>query len=185
MLFDGATSTQSFTAPWTTQFNLEADSSSLDPEVSEMNVPPIQALRTESGLTTAETSAASEASTKSPTEALAEADPTAESATATVTAQDEEASPDEENLDYLAEHIYQDLRSRWCLTQEAHRGLYRPPPAWFPLVAFSSQAPGPFRPHPAIPSPPKLQQLTTLIRQQVESRLRQDQERCTSPYSLR
>lgn len=185
LLLDGATSPQSFTTPWTTQFNLEADSSPLEPEVSEMNAKPIQALRTESGLTTAETSAAAESPTASPTEALTEADPTAESATATVTAQDEEASPDEENLGCLAEYIYQELRSRWCLTLEAHHGLHRSPPAWFTLTGFSAQVPGLFRPNPAIPSPPKLQQLTTLVRQQVESRLRQDQERCPSPYSLR
>ncbi len=131
--------------------------------------------------------APSEDSTDSP---LEDASPAATNAV-TLTAGKADTSDDEALLDYLAEWVYGELRSHLSRSQEAHYGIQSSLSLWYP------QHPGFFtqtarsdpnfptfrlRSGQALPLPPKLLQLTTLVRQQVESRLRQNWQRAPDRF---
>lgn len=103
---------------------------------------------------------------------------TAASEAVTLTADIAGAEADAELLDHLAEWVYRDLRSHLRLRCEAQQGQLVALPPWWPPHPGSATQTGRSEQHlPGLPLPPKLHQLTTVVRQQVESRLRQDWER--------
>lgn len=109
----------------------------------------------------------------------------------TLTAGDADTSDDEALLDHLAEWVYGELRSHLSRSQEAQYGTQSSLSPWYP------QHPGFFtqttrsdpnfpslrlRSGQVLPRLPKLLQLTTLVRQQVESRLRQNWQRAPDRF---
>ncbi|NER84412.1 MAG: hypothetical protein F6K42_33765 [Leptolyngbya sp. SIO1D8] len=91
----------------------------------------------------------------------------------TLTAETSDTTDDEALLDYLAEWIYGELRSHLSLSQETYYGTQASLSRWYPQhPSFFTQTAQPESNFPRLPLPPKLIQLTTLVRQQVESRLR-------------
>ena len=110
--------------------------------------------------------------------ATSESEATADSEAVTLTADVGGAEADAELLDHLAEWIYGELRSHLCLRREAQFGQSVALPLWYPQhPGLATQTARSEQNLPSLPLPPTLHQLTTVVRQQVESRLRQDWER--------
>ncbi|MEM1307968.1 MAG: hypothetical protein AAGF98_00455 [Cyanobacteria bacterium P01_H01_bin.153] len=119
--------------------------------------------------------------------ATSEFEAVADSGAVTLTADVGGAEADAELLDHLAEWVYGELRSHLCLRQEAQFGQSVALPPWYPQhPGLATQIARSEQNLPSLPLPPKLHQLTVAVRQQVESRLRQDWERFPEHrYSLR
>lgn len=112
------------------------------------------------------------------------ADPELEAEEATSIAADQQTSTSDVMLDDLAEWVYAELRSHLYRSQTTHYGLH-PSLPWRPLPDSYSQRQNQRAANLIGLPPPQLLQLTTLVRQQVESRLRADHERQPTPYLTR
>ena len=155
-------------ALWQDQFDLE-------PSPADTGLDDIATEDTDADLATADLAALLEVGTEP--DAAPEAPPATDAVT--LTASDSDIADDEALLDYLAKWIYRELRSHLHRDQEANYGIQSSLLPWYPEYSGFSipTARSEFNP-PSLPLPSKLLQLTTLVRQQVESRLRQDRE-CT------
>ncbi|MDB9526521.1 hypothetical protein PN498_11015 [Oscillatoria sp. CS-180] len=165
---------------WATQFDLESnfDNSDFDLEADDFSLDdlePDDAIAPET-----DTEAASINITESPEVPASETDPAAETnhEAITLTADIARASADDERLDHLAEWVYGELRSHLRLKPETHFGRSASFTLWYPQhPSFATPTARSERSFPMLPLPPKLHQLTTLVRQEVESRLQHDWER--------
>ncbi|MEM1293024.1 MAG: hypothetical protein AAGH67_16295 [Cyanobacteria bacterium P01_H01_bin.162] len=154
---------------WESQFDLEPNFPEL--ESADFSLDDLEP----DGLTTEADLAADE----SPEPAAAsKSEAAADSEAVTLTADVGGAEADAELLDHLAEWVYRELRSHLCLQREAQFGQSVALPPWYPQhPGLATQTTRSEQNLPSLPLPPTLHQLTTVVRQQVESRLRQDWER--------
>lgn len=161
------------TRDWESQFDLEPDFPELEPADFSTDLS-LDDLESED--MTAEANPATEESPQSTATPESEADVNSEAVT--LTADVGSAEADAELLDHLAEWVYRDLRSHLRRRREAQFGQSIALPPWYPQhPGFATQTVRSESNLPDLPLPPTLHHLTTVVRQQVESRLRKDWER--------
>ncbi|MEM6433757.1 MAG: hypothetical protein AAF773_07890 [Cyanobacteria bacterium P01_D01_bin.115] len=154
---------------WESQFDLEPNFPEL--ESTDFSLDDLEP----DGLTTEADPADDESSEPA---AASKSEAAADSEAVTLTVNVGGAEADSELLDHLAEWVYRELRSHLCLRRETQFGQSVALSPWYPQhPGLATQTVRSEQNLPSLPLPPTLHQLTTVVRQQVESRLRQDWER--------